>query len=36
MRARNGDLDGLEIRVVKEIARRLGLEYKPVLVKSSR
>ena len=33
MRAPNGDLDGLEIRVVKEIARRLGLEYKPVLVK---
>lgn len=33
MRAPNGELDGLEIRVVKEIARRLGLEYKPVLVK---
>ncbi|MDH6234585.1 polar amino acid transport system substrate-binding protein [Mesorhizobium soli] len=33
MRAPNGDLDGLEIRVMKEIARRLGLEYKPVLVK---
>lgn len=28
-----GNLDGLEIRVVKEIARRLGLEYKPVMVK---
>lgn len=33
MRAPNGELDGLEIRVVKEIARRLNLEYKPVLVK---
>ncbi len=33
MRAPNGDLDGLEIRVMKEIARRLGLNYKPVLVK---
>ncbi|MET2829803.1 transporter substrate-binding domain-containing protein [Mesorhizobium shangrilense] len=33
MRAPNGDLDGLEIRVMKEIARRLGLNYRPVLVK---
>ncbi len=33
MRAPSGDLDGLEIRVAKEVARRLGLEYKPVLVK---
>ncbi|WP_378942370.1 transporter substrate-binding domain-containing protein [Mesorhizobium sp. ANAO-SY3R2] len=33
MRAPNGELDGLEIRVVKEIANRLGLQYKPVLVK---
>lgn len=33
MRAPSGELDGLEIRVVTEIARRLGLEYKPVLVK---
>ncbi|WP_323718012.1 transporter substrate-binding domain-containing protein [Paracoccus aminovorans] len=33
MRAPNGQLDGLEIRVMQEIARRLDLEYKPVLVK---
>jgi polar amino acid transport system substrate-binding protein len=33
MRAPDGELDGLEIRVMKEIAHRLGLEYKPVLVK---
>lgn len=33
MRAPNGDLDGLEIRVMKEVAKRLGLQYKPVLVK---
>lgn len=33
MRAPNGDLDGLEIRVMGEIAKRLGLEYQPVLVK---
>ncbi|MDN5787938.1 transporter substrate-binding domain-containing protein [Pseudorhodobacter sp.] len=33
MRAPNGELDGLEIRVMGEIARRLGLEYDPVLVK---
>lgn len=33
MRAANGDLDGLEIRVMKEVAHRLGLQYKPVLVK---
>lgn len=33
MRAANGDLDGLEIRVMGEIAKRLGLEYEPVLVK---
>lgn len=33
MRAPDGELDGLEIRVMKEIANRLGLEYKPVLVK---
>ena len=33
MRAPNGDLDGLEIRVMGEIAKRLGLTYEPVLVK---
>ncbi len=33
MRAPNGELDGLEIRVGKEIARRLGLEYSPVIIK---
>lgn len=33
MRAANGKLDGLEIRVMGEVAKRLGLEYEPVLVK---
>src|SRR5262245_14915728 len=33
MRAADGQLDGLEIRVMKEVARRLGLEYSPVLIK---
>lgn len=33
MRAPDGKLDGLEIRVMSEIAKRLGLEYEPVLVK---
>lgn len=33
MRAPDGELDGLEIRVMGEIAKRLGLEYKPVIVK---
>lgn len=33
MRAADGTLDGLEIRVMKEIARRLDLEYTPVLIK---
>lgn len=28
-----GELDGLEIRVMREIARRIGVEYKPVLIK---
>ncbi|MGY3442722.1 MULTISPECIES: transporter substrate-binding domain-containing protein [unclassified Bradyrhizobium] len=31
MRRPDGELDGLEIRVGKEIARRLGLEYTPVI-----
>jgi len=31
MRMPDGKLDGLEIRVVGEIARRLGLEYVPVI-----
>ncbi|WP_280517668.1 transporter substrate-binding domain-containing protein [Falsirhodobacter halotolerans] len=33
MRAPYGQLDGLEIRVMGEIAKRLGLEYEPVLVR---
>ena len=33
MRAPDGTLDGLEIRVGKEIAKRLGLEYTPVIIK---
>ncbi|MFT4013824.1 MAG: transporter substrate-binding domain-containing protein [Paracoccus sp. (in: a-proteobacteria)] len=33
MRAPDGKLDGLEVRVMGEIAKRIGLEYEPVLVK---
>ncbi|MFB2551468.1 transporter substrate-binding domain-containing protein [Ensifer soli] len=33
MRAPDGTLDGLEIRVMKEVAKRLDLEYVPVLIK---
>lgn len=33
MRAPDGSLDGLEIRVSKEVAKRLGLEYTPVVIK---
>jgi polar amino acid transport system substrate-binding protein len=33
MRSPDGQLDGLEIRVGKEIARRLGVEYEPVIIK---
>ncbi|QCP87980.1 transporter substrate-binding domain-containing protein [Cereibacter sphaeroides] len=33
MRAPDGELDGLEIRVMREVAKRLNLEYVPVLVK---
>jgi polar amino acid transport system substrate-binding protein len=33
MQDAQGTLDGLEIRLMQEIARRLGLEYKPVLIK---
>ena len=33
MQDAKGNLDGLEIRVMKEIASRLGLKYKPVLIK---
>lgn len=33
MRAPDGALDGLEIRVGKEIAKRLGVEYEPVIIK---
>jgi polar amino acid transport system substrate-binding protein len=28
-----GDLDGIDVRLMREIATRLGLEYKPVLLK---
>lgn len=33
MRSPDGQLDGLEIRVGKEIAKRLNLEYTPVIIK---
>jgi polar amino acid transport system substrate-binding protein len=33
MRAPDGKLDGLEIRVMTEVAKRLNLEYTPVLIK---
>lgn len=33
MQTAQGKLDGLEIRVMGEIAKRLGLQYKPVLIK---
>jgi polar amino acid transport system substrate-binding protein len=33
MTAPDGTLDGLEIRVGKEVAKRLGLEYTPVIIK---
>lgn len=33
MQDAGGELEGLEIRVMREIADRLGLEYKPVLIK---
>lgn len=33
MRSPDGQLDGLEIRVSKEVAKRLGLEYEPVVIK---
>jgi len=33
MRMPNGQLDGLEIRVMKEVARRLHLQYQPVITK---
>ncbi|TRB22392.1 transporter substrate-binding domain-containing protein [Rhizobium rhizogenes] len=33
MRAPDGSLDGLEIRVMKEVAKRLDLAYTPVLIK---
>ncbi|WCK05450.1 transporter substrate-binding domain-containing protein [Agrobacterium tumefaciens] len=33
MRAPDGTLDGLEIRVMKEVAKRLDLTYTPVLIK---
>ena len=33
MRSADGKLDGLEIRVMKEVAKRLNLEYTPILLK---
>lgn len=33
MRSPDGKLDGLEIRVMTEVAKRLNLEYTPVLIK---
>lgn len=33
MQSPTGDLDGLEIRVMKEIAKRIGLTYEPVVTK---
>jgi polar amino acid transport system substrate-binding protein len=33
MQSPAGELDGLEIRVMKEIAKRIGLEYDPVVTK---
>ena len=32
-KAEDGTLDGLEMRVMREICRRLGLNYKPVVIK---
>ena len=32
-RGTDGNLDGLEMRIMGEIANRLGLEYKPVVIK---
>lgn len=33
IRLPNGELDGLEMRTLQEIARRLGLAYRPVVIK---
>ncbi|MFO1061131.1 MAG: transporter substrate-binding domain-containing protein [Dongiaceae bacterium] len=33
IRKPNGDLDGLEMRMMQEITKRLGLTYKPVIIK---
>lgn len=33
MQAPGGELDGLEIRVMKEVAKRIGLTYEPVITK---
>lgn len=33
MQNEQGELDGIDVRLMREIARRLGLEYKPVLLK---
>ena len=33
MRTPSGELDGLEVRVMREVCRRLGLEYSPVNIK---
>ena len=32
-REANGELDGLEMRLMREISKRLGLNYKPVIIK---
>jgi polar amino acid transport system substrate-binding protein len=33
MQNEQGELDGIDVRLIREIAKRLGLEYKPVLLK---
>ena len=33
MQSPSGELDGLEVKIMQEVAQRLGLEYKPVLIK---
>lgn len=33
MQNEQGELDGIDVRLMREIAKRLGLEYKPVLLK---
>src|SRR5690349_10092034 len=33
MQSPSGELDGLEVRVMKEISKRIGLAYEPVVTK---